>query len=35
MSNPRQELTRFVRVEAARLGFDLVGVTSADPLERL
>ena len=33
MSNPVQELTRFVRVEAARLGFDLVGVTSADPLE--
>ena len=33
MSNPFQELTRFVRVEAARLGFDLVGVTSADPLE--
>jgi epoxyqueuosine reductase len=29
----RQELTRFVRAEAGRLGFDLVGITSADPLE--
>jgi epoxyqueuosine reductase len=29
----RQQLTRFVHDEAARLGFDLVGITSADPLE--
>jgi epoxyqueuosine reductase len=28
----RGELTRFVHDEAARLGFDLVGITSADPL---
>ncbi len=32
MSLPRAQLTRFVRDEATRLGFDLVGVTSANPL---
>ena len=32
MSHPRQELTHFVHTEARALGFDLVGVTSADPL---
>ena len=30
---PRQELTQYVRAEAQRLGFDLVGITSAGPLE--
>ncbi|HJP31421.1 MAG TPA: tRNA epoxyqueuosine(34) reductase QueG [Candidatus Latescibacteria bacterium] len=32
-SQADHDLTRFVRSEATRLGFDLVGITSADPLE--
>jgi epoxyqueuosine reductase len=34
MGSPHhQELTQYVQIEAQRLGFDLVGITSAEPLQ--